>query len=114
MPYHVDGIEYLFAWDFLCHREETKPKKAIFNCPATVVLWDDGTKTVAKAHDGDQFDERIGLLTCCLRKARGNRTSDQFEFLVKCAACMLVRPEEMREFAKALGLMADALELDDD
>lgn len=36
-------------------------KKVIFNCPATIVLWADGTKTVVKSGDYDVFDPEKGL-----------------------------------------------------
>ena len=32
-------------------------KKVIFNDPATIVLWDDGTKTVVKCSEGDTYSE---------------------------------------------------------
>lgn len=81
-------------------------KKVVYNDPATVVFWGDGTKTVVKAHDGDRYDERFGLLMALLRKARDNKRYDQYEFLVKTAVCMLNNPDEMDEFANALHGMA--------
>lgn len=82
------------------------PEKVIYNDPATVVIWPDGTKTVVKAHDGDLYDMRFGLLMALLRKARNNKRYDQYEFLVKSAACMLDEPDDMETFAKALLGMA--------
>ena len=43
-------------------------EKIVYNGPATIVFWTDGTKTVIKCHEGDQFDEVTGFLLCCLRK----------------------------------------------
>lgn len=43
-------------------------EKIVYNGPATIVFWKDGTKTVVKCHEGDQFDEVTGFLLCCLRK----------------------------------------------
>lgn len=43
-------------------------EKIVYNGPATIVFWSDGTKTVIKCHEGDQFDEVTGFLLCCLRK----------------------------------------------
>lgn len=43
-------------------------KKITYNGPATIVFWNDDTKTVIKCHEGDQFDEVTGFLLCCLRK----------------------------------------------
>lgn len=46
--------------------------RVIFNDPATVVFWHDGTKTVVKCQDGDTFDEETGLLMCIAKKVYGN------------------------------------------
>ena len=43
-------------------------EKITYCGPATIVFWKDGTKTVIKCHEGDQFDEATGFLLCCLRK----------------------------------------------
>lgn len=32
-------------------------EKVIFNDPATIVFWSDGTKTVVKAQNGEEFDK---------------------------------------------------------
>lgn len=47
-------------------------KKVIFNDPATIVLWKDGTKTVVKAQDKDQFDKEKGLAMAISKKSLGN------------------------------------------
>lgn len=36
-------------------------KNVIFNDPATIVLWEDGTKTVVKCQKGEKFDPEKGL-----------------------------------------------------
>lgn len=43
-----------------------------FNDPVTVVLWDDGTKTIVKCQDGDVYSEEVGLSLCIAKKALGN------------------------------------------
>lgn len=48
-------------------------KKVIFNDPATIVFWADGTKTVAKVHGDDKFDKEVGLTVCIAKKAMGNK-----------------------------------------
>ncbi len=48
--------------------------RVIFNNPATIVLWEDGTKTVVKAH-GDEFDEEKGLAMAIAKRALGNTGS---------------------------------------
>lgn len=41
--------------------QEAQPKKLIVNGPATVILWDDGTKTVAKCSTDEPFDPEKGV-----------------------------------------------------
>ena len=48
-------------------------KKVIFNPPATVVYWIDGTKTVVKAQDGDMFDKEKGLAMAICKRMLGNK-----------------------------------------
>lgn len=57
-----------------------KIKKVIFNYPATIVIWADGTKTVVKIHEAynfygyntpDYFDKEKGILLCMMKKIYG-------------------------------------------
>lgn len=52
---------------------DMKIKKVIFNAPATVVLWEDGTKTIVKAGDDDIYDPEKGLAMAIAKKALGNQ-----------------------------------------
>ena len=45
----------------------------IFNDPATVVFWADGTKTVVKCQPGDTFNPETGLAMAITKKALGNK-----------------------------------------
>lgn len=47
-------------------------KDVIFNNPATIVLWKDGTKTVVKCQPGDVYSKETGLALCIVKKALGN------------------------------------------
>lgn len=47
-------------------------KQVIFNAPATIVLWNDGTKTVVKCENED-FDPEKGLAMAIAKKAFGNQ-----------------------------------------
>ena len=47
-------------------------EKVIFNKPATIVLWKDGTKTVVKCGD-EAYDPEKGLAMCISKKALGNK-----------------------------------------
>jgi hypothetical protein len=58
-----------------CHvyrRNEFEPTRVIFNDPATIVFWPDGTKTVVKCQPGEEFDEMMGLAMAISKKALGN------------------------------------------
>lgn len=53
-------------------------ERVIFNDPATIVFWTDGTKTVVKAHD-EEFSEEHGLAMAMARK------------LLECQGCEFPR-----------------------
>ena len=42
--------------------------KLILNPPATIVIWNDGTKTVVKCTDGDSYDPEKGVAICFMKK----------------------------------------------
>lgn len=50
-------------------------KDVIFNDPATIVFWMDGTKTVVKCQEGDEFDPEKGLTMAIAKKVYGNKGS---------------------------------------
>lgn len=52
--------------------EPSSVVNVIYNDPATVVIWDDGSKTVVKCQEGDIYDPRVGLLMCFAKKLFGN------------------------------------------
>lgn len=43
-------------------------KEVIYNNPAVIVYWSDGTKTTSKCHPEDIFDTEKGLLLCVVKK----------------------------------------------
>lgn len=74
------GMKYL---ENKVNREiDMKIKNVIFNYPATVVLWEDGTKTVVKCGDHDVFDQEKGLAMAIAKKALGN-TGNYYEVFKK-------------------------------
>lgn len=69
--------------------------KVIFNDPATIVFWNDGTKTVVKCSYDDYFDAEKGMAMAICKKIMGSTFRKTFnEFL----------PEEKEEdqFAEAI------------
>ena len=52
----------------------------IFNDPATIVFWSDGTKTVVKTRGNDKFDPEKGLAMAICKKHMGNADGWYKEF----------------------------------
>lgn len=48
-------------------------KNVIFNPPATIIIWADGTKTVVKCHGEDEFDPEKGLAMAISKKMLSNK-----------------------------------------
>lgn len=58
-------------------------KDVIFNIPATIVYWVDGTKTVVKAHN-EKFDPEKGLaMAICKRFLGSNKSGSNFNNIFK-------------------------------
>lgn len=52
-----------------------KPEKIIFqNKYATIVYWNDGTKTVVKKSEGDEFIPEVGFAMALVKKMYENRS----------------------------------------
>jgi hypothetical protein len=56
-------------------RRDLEIKNVIFNDPATIVYWKDGTKTVVKTQGNEPFDPEKGLAMAICKKAYGNEGS---------------------------------------
>ena len=48
-------------------------KKIMYKPPATIVFWNDGTKTVAVCEKGDAYNKELGFALCVLKKKYGNK-----------------------------------------
>ena len=72
----VDALSYGYCFAALNRFDiHYVPRKVIYNDPATIVYWLDGTKTVVKCQDGDIYDAEKGLLLCYMKKCLGNKGS---------------------------------------
>ncbi len=47
-------------------------KKVVFNDPAVVILWKDGTKTTVKCQKGDKYDKEKGLALAIVKHLLGD------------------------------------------
>ena len=55
-----------------------KIRDIIFSDPATIVFWNDDTKTVVKTRGGEEYDKEKGLAMAIIKKITGN-TRDYYE-----------------------------------
>lgn len=82
-PVHVDVTMSQFEparFDITVHEycsyeipSGSEIKKVIFNNPATIILWADGTKTVVKCGEHEDFDPEKGFAMAYLKHALGNK-----------------------------------------
>lgn len=90
-----------------------KINKVIFNDPATIVLWSDGTKTVVKA-ENEAFDKEKGLSMAISKKALGNKGNyfEEFKKWInydeKDTECECECKSETEFLNEALSKIADA------
>ena len=66
---------------------EKKPyaiERVIFNNPATIVFWADGTKTVVKCSKDDTYSEEVGLAMAICKKVYGNEEGFNKVFKAYC------------------------------
>ena len=80
----LDSIHYVHLADRICKEISKKEaanmtaasiKNVIFNPPATVVYWSDGTKTVVKCSANDMFDPEKGLVMAIAKRCANNSGS---------------------------------------
>ena len=74
------GVSGTYTWNLY--------KKIIFNGPCTIILWTDGSKTIAKtSSDEEVFDPEKGVAICFMKKMLGHtetnkilrKASEQYE-----------------------------------
>lgn len=79
--YCHDVIEFLSEWyKFAKVADDSIISRVIFNDPATIILWSDGTKTIAKTHGDDAFDPEKGFAVACAKKLLGGGNAFRMEF----------------------------------
>lgn len=71
---YYDGLAGFTTWcnEYQKERDKFDIKDVIFNNPATIVLWADGTKTVVKA-ENEPFDPEKGLAMAISKRALGGK-----------------------------------------
>ena len=99
--FNVNAFKGVIIDELLPFRK--RPSKVIYNDPATIVFWNDGTKTIVKCHPDDVYDPEKGFLLCCAKKLMGNKGCYNDE--MRKHACPS-KPDDRSKIAKKV---ADAL-----
>lgn len=72
------------------------PKKYIINKKATILFWEDGTKTIVKRSKDDEYNKRLAFLTAYFQKHCGLSKTKANEYLDN------LLDEDEKQIAKAL------------
>lgn len=75
--YNISNKNNFFFKGFYCVTEDEiipKVKKIIFHDPATIVFWEDGTKTVVKRMKDQEFSKYYGFLAALGKKLYKNNS----------------------------------------
>lgn len=78
-------------------------KKVIYNDPATIIFWSDGTKTVVKCMEDEDYDPEKGFMAAVTKKVFGNKYGWVMRHHVKPAA------EHEKKVDALMESIADAL-----
>ena len=72
----LTGTEATLKWGLY---SDTDIARVIFHGPATIVYWMDGTKTVVKCMEGEEFDYEKGLAMAVCKRIYGTRFHEIFK-----------------------------------
>ena len=72
----IEELEAEEQYEYLAY------ERIIFNDPATIVIWADGTRTVVKACKEDKFDKGVGLKTALLQRVFGKDIDKEINKIV--------------------------------
>lgn len=67
------GLNKIFGVQNAERKTDMRIKKVYFNDPVTVVLWENGTKSIVRTCAGDIYDPEKGLAMAIAKKALGNQ-----------------------------------------
>lgn len=90
----VDNVHKIDYYDKMLI-QQPEIKKVIFNDPATIVYWEDRTKTVVKC-EKEKYDPEKGLAMAIAKKAMGNQ-GNYFEVFKKWIGEEKLFPEKKKK-----------------
>ena len=90
------------------------PKKYIINHGATVLIWDDGEKTVVKRCADDKFNKRLGFLTAFFQHYSGMSKNKANKFLAELEVEYEEKKEKKENKSKAKFKVGDKVRVRND
>lgn len=77
--YLIPGVRGQRYAAFRYQAKDTKFEydKIIFSGPCTIVIWKDGTKTMARVSKEDEFDPEKGVAICFMKRALGHTETNK-------------------------------------
>lgn len=82
--YFEDMCDKTMAPPFIIQQPAVTATSMHFNPPYTTVIWSDGSKTIVKCTEGEEYDPEKGVALCYMKKVCWNRSKD-FHFELKRA-----------------------------
>lgn len=74
LPRFVSPVFTTCCWNIDSY-EDAEIERYIINDGATIIFWDDDTKTISKRHKEDKFDKELGFLFAYFYKKWGDNKS---------------------------------------
>lgn len=104
-PHSID-CEECIQYDLEC--EDYEPdmwgipdvRRVVFSEPATIVFWEDNTKTVVKCMKGEKFERYAGFIAACAKKMFGS-TSRAKAIMNECAEDQVPAEPKKKKGVKA-------------
>lgn len=102
----LDRDGFVTGWNAAARYMQEHPnlpnvERVIFNNPATIVYWDDGSKTVVKCQPGDTFSTETGLMAAMLKRFMGNDNTYNkvLNYWLRAATHQLPAPRDLPQLA---------------
>ena len=106
--YFLDAMRYAYN-DTLLANSNLKIVKVIFNKPATIIIWNDNSKTIVKCAKDELFDAEKGLAMAICKKILGGQFRKTFkkwtpeektEEVIKEGSVLISSDEEIKNLIK--------------
>lgn len=112
-PFYLTGRpdDKMFEKSVDISGKELKPKKIIFNYPATIVFWNDGTKTVVKCATGTEPDMYNAFCAALAKKIYG--TNSRLKRIIETAAKVIPPRKQHHRLKKSTKITFDNLHIGD-